>query len=53
MHAARLLQYADSLLLERHQSMQDDLLRAGHALMELATVLGAHEANREEAARKS
>ena len=51
--AARLFQYADSPLLERHRSMQDDLLRAGHAVMELAAVLRAHEANREDAAKRS
>jgi hypothetical protein len=51
--AARLFQCADSPLLERHRSMQDDLLRAAHAVMELAAVLRAHEANREDAAKKS
>jgi hypothetical protein len=51
--AARLFQYADSPLLERHRSMQDDLLHAGHAVMELAAVLRAHEANREDVAKKS
>jgi hypothetical protein len=49
--AARLFQHADSPLLERHRSMQDDLLRAGHAVMELAAVLRVHEANREDAAK--
>jgi hypothetical protein len=51
--AARLFQYADSPLLERHRSMQNDLLRAGHALMELAAVLRVHEASREDAVKKS
>jgi hypothetical protein len=32
--AARLFQYADSPLSERHRSMQNDLLRARHAVME-------------------
>jgi F0F1-type ATP synthase membrane subunit b/b' len=51
--ATRLFQYADSPLLERHRSMQDDLLRAAHAVMELAAVLRAYEANREDAAKRS
>jgi hypothetical protein len=33
--------------------VQDDLLRAGYAVMELAAVLLVHEANREDVAKKS
>jgi hypothetical protein len=50
--AARLFQHADSPLLERHRNMQDDLLRAAHAVMELGAVLRAYDANREDTAKK-
>jgi hypothetical protein len=50
--AARLLQYADSPLLERHRDMQDDLLAAARAVREHAAALRAHEAGQTDTARK-
>jgi hypothetical protein len=50
--AARLLQYADSPLLERHRDMQDDLLAAARAVRDHAAMLRTYEASRAEAAKK-
>jgi hypothetical protein len=40
--AARLLLYADSPLLERHRSIQNDLLNAAQAVRDHAAVLRAY-----------
>jgi hypothetical protein len=51
--AARLLQYADSPLLERHRDMQDDLLAAARVVRDHAAVLRAREARQADAAKRS
>jgi hypothetical protein len=50
--AARLLQYADSPLLEQHQHIQLDLRVAADALEKHAAVLRAYGARLADAAKK-